>query len=465
MRILFFTPRWVLRHFDNVVVELAGRGHEVVIAMTHQRLPKRMRLQPGVRRELYDDRPDRDRAQAVDLLRRTRDYVWYLSGEQDVATLNRRRALDALVQGASQKAREAEPSWPDPIVAMPPDAQATIDAALGEIDSRIPPDREMVELIRRLRPDAVLVSPLVHRRYRQTEAVKAARELGVPSGLLVRSWDNLSSKGRIHVAPDRIFVWNDVQKREAVELHGIDPESVVATGAPHWDGFFTLRPAMQRAEFCAMHGFDPDLPIVLYLGSTKDIAPNEIPLVERWLEAVRSAPGPLGDANVLVRWHPGEAERYRDWSPGAERVSTSGSLQRGGPDLYEDLHHSGAAVGLNTTAQIEASILGKPVYTFSGGDLAPGQQGSRHFYYLLKDHDGAVAYAETLAEHVVQLERGVAGDFDGDAIRRFCESFVRPRGLDRPVAPIVADEVVNLAAAGRRPGRRLRLRLSRRAAA
>jgi hypothetical protein len=120
---------------------------------------------------------------------------------------------------------------------------------------------------------------------------------------------------------------------------------------------------------------------------------------------------------------------------------------------------------LNTTAQIEASILGKPVYTFSGGELAPGQQGSRHFYYLLKDHDGAVAYAETLAEHVVQLERGVAGDFDADAIRRFCESFVRPRGLDRPVAPVVADEVLNLASAGRRPGRRLRLRLSRRAAA
>jgi hypothetical protein len=341
----------------------------------------------------------------------------------------------------------------------------TLDAALGDIDGRIPADPRIVELIRGFGPDVVLVSPLVNRRLRQTEIVKAARELGVPSGLLVHSWDNLSNKGRVHVAPDRVFVWNEVQRREAQELHGIDPATVVATGAPHWDRFFALHPAVERQQFCADHGFDPERPIVLYLGSTNDISPDELAVVERWLDAVRSAAPPLGDANVLVRWHPGEAERFADWTPGRERVSVSRSLHRGGPDLFEDLHHATAVVGLNTTAQIEASILGKPVFTFAGGDLAPGQEGSRHFYYLLRDHGGAVVYAETLDEHAVQLGRGVAGDFDREAIRRFCESFVRPLGLDRPVSPIVADEVLKLAASGPRPDRRERLRIRRRAAA
>ena len=43
-----------------------------------------------------------------------------------------------------------------------------------------------------------------------------------------------------------------------------------------------------------------------------------------------------------------------------------------------------------------------------------------------------------------QLERGVSGDYDREAIRRFCETFVRPRGLEQPVAPILAAEVLAL---------------------
>ena len=43
------------------------------------------------------------------------------------------------------------------------------------------------------------------------------------------------------------------------------------------------------------------------------------------------------------------------------------------------------------------------------------------------------------------LERG---DEHAEQTRRFVESFVRPRGLDRPAAPILADAIEAL---GRRP--------------
>jgi hypothetical protein len=104
-------------------------------------------------------------------------------------------------------------------------------------------------------------------------------------------------------------------------------------------------------------------------------------------------------------------------------------------------------VGLNTSAQIEASILEKPVYTFSAGALAPGQEGTLHFYNLLEGHGGVVRFSETLDDHARELDHGLAGDFDRTAIRRFCESRVRPHGLDRPVSPILADEILQLAGA------------------
>ncbi len=280
--------------------------------------------------------------------------------------------------------------------------------------------------------------------------------LGVPSGFLPRSWDNLSNKGRVHVAPDRTFVWNEIQRREAIELHGLDPASVVVTGAPHWDRFFDLRPATGRDDFCREHGFDPTRPIVLFLGSSAKICAEEGLVLAHWIEAVRLAPGALRDVNILYRPHPDRPDPKipsGPW-PGRDRISLSRNPQEADQRLYDDLHHAAVAVGLNTTAQIEASILRTPVYTFSAGDLAPGQGGTLHFYYLLKDHGGVVTHAESMEEHVRQLELGVSGHDDSEAIRRFCESFVRPRGLDRRVSPIVAGEVLDLAATrGTRPVR------------
>jgi hypothetical protein len=440
---MFFTRRWVLRRFEDVLVELANEGHEIVVGGPNgdsRTLPKRLR-NAGVRREPYDEAVTPERGYAVALLRHARDYLWYLQPEQQVGSFTRRRALNWLVDSATAGSRGADPSWPDPIVSLSDEDRLLLDEQLAALEARIPPDPGVLDLVRREKPDAVLVSPLVTQRYRQTEVVKAARELGIPCGFLVYSWDNLSNKGRIHVPPDRVYVWNELQRWEAETLHGIDPAAIVRTGAPHWDEFFSMAPSVTRGELCAAHGFDPAKPVVLYLGSTNDVVPDETRVVERWLEALRR----VSDANVLIRRHPGEPTRWEGWAPRGERVSLSAEPHIAGHDLYDELTHADAAVGLNTSAQIEASIVGTPVYTFSAGADAPGQQGSLHFYYLLRERGGVVQYGETLEEHVEQLRRGLAGEVDRKAIRGFAEAFVRPNGLDRPVAPQLAEEIRKLA--------------------
>jgi hypothetical protein len=90
-------------------------------------------------------------------------------------------------------------------------------------------------------------------------------------------------------------------------------------------------------------------------------------------------------------------------------------------------------------------MLERPVFTFSAGSLAPGQEGTRHFYYLLEGHGGVVTHSETLDEHVRELAKGIGGEVDREAMRTFWEHWVRPRGFDRPVTPIVADEILRLA--------------------
>jgi hypothetical protein len=450
-RIVFFTWRWVLRRFEGVVAELAGRGHEVVIAFPRglqRSLPGSIHDLRNVRRAVYDEVSDPDTGRALALLRHARDYTWYLAPDHAAAAHNRRRALTYLVRSASNRTREADPAWPDPIVSLDEDVRAALASSLETLERLVPPDPGIVSFIRRERPDVVLVSPLLHQRLHQTEIVKAAQALGVPNAFLVYSLDNLSNKARIHVPPARTFVWNDFQAQEAVELHGLDSESLVVTGAARWDGFAALHPSIGRDDFYRVHGFDPELPLVLYVASSVGICPDETLVVNRWLDAVRSAPPPLGRANVLIRPHPDTRKYGKLWSEWAtphERVAVAQKPRPASQDLYDSLHHADAVVGLNTSAEIEASMLEKPIYTFTAGDLAPGQQGTRHFYYLLEEHGGVVTHSETLDEHVRELARGVSGEVDGEALRAFWERWVRPRGTGLPVAPIVADEILSLA--------------------
>jgi hypothetical protein len=250
------------------------------------------------------------------------------------------------------------------------------------------------------------------------------------------------------VAPDRVFVWNEFQAREAVDLHGIDPSAVVVTGASRWDGFLAMQPSVDRTGFCRLHGFDSDRPIILYVASSVGICPDETLVVDRWLDAVRTAPAPLGHANLLIRPHPGSrkyGKLWAEWATRHERVAITQTPRLADQSLYDSLHHASAVVGLNTSAEIEASMLERPVFTFSAGDLAPGQEGTRHFYYLLEGHGGVVTHSETLDEHVRELTKGIDADVDREAMRTFWEHWVRPRGIDRLVAPIVAGEILELA--------------------
>jgi hypothetical protein len=451
MRVLLFTKLLTVGRFIPLGHELSERGIEVVVALPardeERASPEELATIPA-RVEFYAEFEDPAFGRAATLLRRARDYAWYLRPEHRVASFNRRRALKRLVRAASGGKRRADPRWPDPVVEVEPEPVARVEAMLDELEGRLPPDPGVVRFLAAHEPDVVCVTPLIRPGLHQAEVVKAAAQLGMPTGFPVYSWDSLSNKGRMHCVPDRVWVWNEIHRREAVELHGVDPESVVVAGAPHWDAFFTLTPSQTRAEHCAAHGFDPARPIVLYLGSTVSVCPEEPPVVERWLDALRAAPEPLRSANVLVRPHPSEydAPRWAGWvpPPGASLSIAIGKADQG---LFDDLHHAAAAVGLNTSAQIEASIVGRPVYTFAAGDLAPGQKGSLHFHYLLEGNGGLFPYAATLKEHVDQLARGVEGDVDVEAIRRFSEEIVRPHGLGRPVVPILADEIVALARA------------------
>ena len=237
-------------------------------------------------------------------------------------------------------------------------------------------------------------------------------------------------------------------------------DRIVITGAPRFDPFLACQPRLSRDEFCAPIGFDPKRPIVTYVCSSAFVSGNELPFVERWLRQLRGVSSPeLRECNVIVRPHPdiplisldmpaikpewnlGEiaAVRHPFHDDRAVVLNTTSITPQG---LFECLWHSAAVVGLNTSAEIEAGLLGRPVLTIRAGNDADGQESTLHFHYLLEEHGGFVRIATSLEEHQAQLEATLVGGVKlGRIVRKRAMSFVRPHGADRPVSEVLADAI------------------------
>ena len=156
------------------------------------------------------------------------------------------------------------------------------------IDRVLPPPPEVTDVFRRIQPDLMLLTPLLYFRSHQVDHVRSARELGIKSILGVGSWDHLTTKGLIHEVPDRVLVWNEAQKREAIELHDVPAEHVLVTGAQAYDHWFSTQPSVDREAFCRQVQLDPSRPFLLYLCSSPFIAPEEVGFVRRWIAAIRA---------------------------------------------------------------------------------------------------------------------------------------------------------------------------------
>jgi hypothetical protein len=303
--------------------------------------------------------------------------------------------------------------------------------------------------------DVVLVTPLVNVASMQTDYFRAARRLGVPAAVCVASWDNLTNKGMLRGRPDGVFVWNEIQRREAIEMHGVSPERVIATGAPRFDEWFARHPSTTASVFAERVGLDPERTFLAYLCSSPFIAPDEVSFVRRWLTALRNADDPrLRDIGVLVRPHPQNAAGWAsaDLSGfGNAVVHPRGGEQPANEDaralFYDSIAHSAAVVGINTTALLESAILRKSVFTMLAPEFAGTQEGTLHYRYLQFENGGFLHEAETLEAHLEQVSAALERNSDRiEQSQAFVQKFLRPSGLAIESTPLLVAAIERLAA-------------------
>ena len=451
MKILFATSHFgFLRNFEFAIRALAARGHEF-------RLVADRRDNLGGARTIECISADFPGAITVVPGPKIKEPTWQPLGSALRLTLDYWRYRHPRYADSPKLTARAQAQAPPlaarladlPVLGSQPGLRA-MGAVVRQLERALPTTPEVLRFLDQERPDLLLVTPLLYFGSHQGEYVRAARRLGIRSVLCVGSWDHLTTKGLIHVLPDHVVVWNENQRTEAAEIHGIPPERVAVTGAQAYDHWFVTRPSTTRETFCANAGLRADRPYLLYLCSSPFITPHEVGFVERWITGIRASAVPeLRDVGVLIRPHPQNFEQWADVD--LSRFGNVTIFPRGGnnpvdtearSEYFDSMYHSAGVVGVNTSGLIESGIVGRMVYTVLDAEFTGTQEGTLHFRHLQSVNGGLLHVGATLDEHYAQLAEMLTGRTAvDDRARRFVEAFIRPRGLETPAAQIFADVI------------------------
>jgi len=441
-----------VRHYESVLRALAARGHEIQLVTeplgVYEWPPFVLALAnacPGIRLETLLSAASNPSWELATEFRRARFYLRFFGGAYRKAPALLARARKRAPASAVRLAHTVGPigRW----------------LLIGVLDLLEQSTRTATifhPYLSDRRPDVVVLTPLVVLKTAQLDLARAAIELGIRNVFAVASWDHLSSKGELNFSPQQVIVWNEIQKREAIELHDLDADRIVVTGSQVFDEWFARQPSTTRQDFCARVGLRADRPIVLYVGSSLlEASPAEPPFVVRWVRHLRESGHPvLRDCGILVRPHHehGSAWRRLNFS-GLENVACWPPLgaspvdARSKADYFDSFYHAAAVAGLNTSAMIEAAILGRPVHTVLLPEFHDNQEGTVHFHYLLDGPDALLRATRSLDAHARDLAQILDGhDPDPDRSARFVRAFVRPCGLDVPATTRVVEALEALAA-------------------
>ncbi len=260
--------------------------------------------------------------------------------------------------------------------------------------------------------------------FAEVPVLRTARRRGVRTIAIDASWDNFTNKLVPVRHVDRLVVWNDIIKAQAITLHGYEPDAIRVAGAPQFDSHFRPQARTPRLEFMRRIGADPGRKLITLTTTPRSLYTHHDHVLRVLAGAL--ARGELGAAQVLVRLHPrDEADCYREFSgvphvivekPFRDTVTGADGLaidvmpehQR---HLGDTLCHSDVVINVASTITIEACIFDTPVVNicFDGPEEAPSVRSARRYYsfthYVNITSRQAVRVAQSPAEMIAAVQR------------------------------------------------------------
>ena len=277
-------------------------------------------------------------------------------------------------------------------------------------------------LFERERP-ALLVTSSPGLIFAEIPLLRTAVRRRVPSVAVDASWDNFTNKLLPARRLDRLIVWNELMKQQAVALHGYRPEQVKVTGPLHWDVYFRNGPGTTREAFFRRIGADPSRKLITLTTTARELYPHYDHVLRVMIVAMERGRWPY-PCQILVRVHPrDDLDRYAAFvgTPGVIVEKPFRPTVKSGDGLAVDItpetqqhladtmRHSDVVAQVASTIAIEAAIFDTPVVNISFDGETPADFPRSARRYLRFDHfanivrQGGVKLAESPEQLVAAI--------------------------------------------------------------
>jgi len=171
-----------------------------------------------------------------------------------------------------------------------------------KIESFFVDGKEYESIFRKFNPDIVFTCTY-GTNPDEIRILRYAKKYNIKTVSVVLSWDNLTSKGIIGARPDKLIVWGNIMKTEAIEIHDYREEDIFIGGAPQLDIYSKKNLFRSREEFCKDKDFDPNKKIIFFGTITPKYFPYNIEMVNILVECINKRLFKY-PCQVLVRLHP-----------------------------------------------------------------------------------------------------------------------------------------------------------------
>ncbi len=192
----------------------------------------------------------------------------------------------------------------------------------------------------------------------------AARRAKIQTVGMIRSWDNVTTKGLFRAKPDKLVVHNEIIKKEATGYCGMGAKDVSVVGLPQFDVYFKGG-HQPREEFFKKIGLDPNKKLIMFAPFGNRFWDLDWQILEILKKTgyqilARMTPQDLVDLskfqlapNVYIDW-PGQRfheNKARDAELGQEDLQW----------LSDSLYYSDLVVTCGATLGMDAAVFDKPV--------------------------------------------------------------------------------------------------------
>ena len=230
--------------------------------------------------------------------------------------------------------------------------------------------KDVIELFEKYDTALVFLPNIQHEQ--DLAILREAKRRKIFSVGMPGSWDHLP-KWYLPIKPERLLVWHEHMKEEAIYIQDYDESKITITGSPYYDILARKDFILSREEFLSSFGFDTKKKLIFF-ASGGVYAPDDSDVVDMIVKAmhgnsfempiqlyVRPYPGVEiehkkfdvfeNKKNVFIDWIAPSKAFGDPWLPSLDDIKR----------FVNFLYHSDVIINTTSSIAIEASVFLKPI--------------------------------------------------------------------------------------------------------